>query len=43
MNEQQQKALDNPCKLAVETVHPVFGYWLNENCTVKVTVNTGHE
>jgi hypothetical protein len=42
MNRHQQIALDHPCRLAVETAHPRFGF-VRSGYTVVLTVNSGYE
>lgn len=44
MNEHQQMALDHPCRLAIETVHPRF-VRLNHAAGVSIvlTINSGYQ
>ena len=43
MNEQQRIAIENPCRLAGETVHPRFKRVYRNGLSVIVTVNYGYE
>lgn len=42
MNEHQQTALEHPCLLAVESLHPRFAYASGIH-SVLLTVNAGYE
>jgi len=42
MTEQQQTAIERPCRLAIETLHPRFRR-REGVCAVILTVNTGYE
>ena len=43
MNRHQTLALDNHCRLSIETMHPRFGRRLPSGVTVVLTVNSGYE
>lgn len=42
MNQRQKLAIQNHCRLAVETLHPRFGH-KESGFSVILTVNSGHE
>jgi hypothetical protein len=44
MNAAQSYALENHCRLAAETAHPRFGYYiLSKAVSIVLTVNSGYE
>jgi hypothetical protein len=43
VNRHQRTALDRHCRLAVETMHPRFGWVLPNGLSVVLTVNSGYE
>lgn len=44
MTTRQRTALDHPCYLAGETMHPRFEpRWVGRGISVKITVNAGYE
>ena len=42
MTEAQRTAIEHPCLLAEETMHPRFGY-VHPLGTVVLTINSGYE
>jgi hypothetical protein len=42
MNIHQKTALENHCRLAVETMHPRF-HWIKDRVSIILTVNSGYE
>lgn len=42
MNEHQELALKQHCRLAAETAHPRFG-WRNATHSIVLSVNSGYE
>ena len=42
MTPAQRKALNHPCLLACETMHPRFTHRSADRC-IRITVNTGYE
>ncbi len=42
MNRHHKTALENHCRLAIETLHPRF-HWVSEGFSVILTVNSGYE
>lgn len=43
MNRHQRTALDNHCRLSIETMRPEFGRVLPSGLSVVLTVNSGYE
>lgn len=43
MNRHQQIALENHCRLACETVNPLFSYVVLNAYSVVLSVNSGYE
>jgi len=43
MNRRQNIAIDNHCRLSIETMRPEFGWVLPSGLTVVLTVNSGYE
>jgi len=43
MKHHQRIAFNNPCRLAGETVNPIFGRLLSPMTSAVVTINTGYE
>ena len=43
MNRAQRTALDNHCRLSIETLRPMFSTILVGGITVVLTVNSGYE
>lgn len=43
MNRHQRTALDQHCRLSIETTRPEFGRRLPSGLTVVLTVNSGYE
>ena len=43
MNHHQKTALENHCRLAVETLHPRFRWLTSDGFSVILTVNSGYE
>lgn len=43
MNRHQSTALDNHCRLSIETMRPEFGRILPSGLSVVLTVNSGYE
>jgi hypothetical protein len=43
MNRQQRTAIEQHCRLAVETMRPEFAYMLPGWLSVVLTVNSGYE
>lgn len=43
MTDQQKTAIENPCLLAAETLHPRFHYVRIDGVSVILTVNSGYE
>jgi hypothetical protein len=43
MNRAQRTALDNHCRLSIETMRPMFATILPGGVTVVLTVNSGYE
>lgn len=44
MNKQQRTAIENPCRLAMETTNPAFNvFYPRTQCSVTLTVNSGYE
>jgi hypothetical protein len=43
VNRHQQIALENHCRLAGETINPLFGYVVLNAYSICLTVNSGYE
>lgn len=43
MNRNQLTAIEHPCRLAAETVHPRFGRRHPAGYTIVLTINYGYE
>jgi len=43
VTEQQKRAIEYPCRLAIETVHPRFGWLRGDGISVILTINFGYE
>lgn len=42
VNQHQKTAIENHCRLAVETMHPRF-HWARNGVSIILTVNSGYE
>lgn len=44
MTPEQRVAIENHCRLSIETMRPEFSYaWPAAGCTVVLSVNSGYE